>query len=290
MTPDDFSTADERTAYYSRQFNARAAVPEHQEIFARWAHDSAQVRRAQAGLLDLAYGDAGGERLDFFPAERKGMPLLVFIHGGWWRSLDKSDFSFVVPGYHRAGLNVAVTNYTLAPRAALEEIVHQQLRALAWLYRNAEKYGFDRERIVVAGHSAGGHLSAMMLAARWPEVGDDLPADLVKGGVLMSGLFDLEAVRHADFLNADLKLEADDAARLSPALMPQGHPTPFLTAVGGMESEEFHRQNELIIAHWKSAHVVDIPLPGFHHFTICDAFAQPGNALFEDTLLLFDRS
>ncbi len=290
MTKDnDLGTAASRTAYYSRQLNAREAVPEHPAIFARWQQDSAQARRTHAGLLDQAFGDAPGERLDFFPAERKGMPLLVFIHGGWWRSLDKSDFSFVVPGYHRAGVNVAVTNYTLAPQASLDEIVRQQLRALAWLYRNAEKYGFDRGRIVVAGHSAGGHLSAMMLAARWPEIGDDLPADLVKGGVLMSGVFDLEAVRHADFVNADLKLEADDVARLSPVRMSQSHPTPFVTAVGGMESEEFHRQNALIIAHWNSAHVVDIQLPGFHHFTICNAFAQPGHALFEDTLLLFDR-
>ncbi|HEV2609127.1 MAG TPA: alpha/beta hydrolase [Noviherbaspirillum sp.] len=270
--------------YYNRQLNARAAIPDHPYIFTRWVKESAHARRTNAALLDIAYGDASGERLDFFPASRGGAPLLVFIHGGWWRSLDKSDFSFVAGKFVRAGFNVALTNYTLAPAAPVAGLVRQQLDALAWLYRHADQYDFDARRIVVAGHSAGAHLAAMMMAARWPLLGDDLPLDLVKGGILLSGIYDLEPVRHADFVNADLKLGADDVGPLSPAWMPQAHPAPFLTAVGGLESDEFKRQNGLIAERWKENHRADIALPDANHLTICDAFAQPGHPLFEASI------
>lgn len=283
-TPDNESPAD----YYTRQYNARAGIPDHPYIFTRWQKESALVRRTQAGLLDLPFGEAAKERLDFYPAYRSGAPLLVFIHGGWWRSLDKSDFTFIVPGYRRAGFNVALTNYTLAPEASIEEITQQQLRALAWLYRNAGRLEFDRERIVVAGHSAGGHLAAMMLAALWPVFGQNLPHDLVKGGVLMSGLYDLAPVCHAEFVNVDLKLDADRARSLSPALMPQSAAAPFITAVGDLESEEFKRQTALIASAWPAGFRQDVPLDGFNHLTICDAFADPSHALFEASCRLVE--
>jgi arylformamidase len=279
------NTAD----YYNQQFNTRGGIPDHARIFTRWSKESAHVRRTSAALRDLPYGETSGERLDFYPASRSGAPLLVFIHGGWWRAMDKSDFAFIAPAYARAGFNVALTNYTLAPAASIAEIVQQQLRALAWLYRNGEKYDFDPERIVVAGHSAGGHLSAMMLAAQWPLFGERLPADLVKGAVLISGLYDLEAVRMADSVNADLQLTPEDVAIVSPAWMPQANPAPFITAVGGLESEEFKRQNALIARQWKSSHHADIALPGVNHFTICDDFATPGQPLFEATIGLLSK-
>jgi arylformamidase len=276
--------------YYSQQYNARAAIPDHPFIFTRWQKESAQVRRTQAALLDLAYGEASGERLDFFPASRSDAPLLVFIHGGWWRSLDKSDFSFMAPAYTRAGYNVALTNYTLAPEASIADIVRQQLRALAWLYRSAEKYDFDRNRIVVAGHSAGAHLGAMMMSALWPTLGDDLPHDLVKGAVLMSGLYDLAPVLHADFVNVDLKLTTDDIHPLSPHLMPQAWPAPFITAVGGLESDEFKRQTTLIAETWQSSHLEDLTVPAANHLTICDAFGTAGHPLHAATIQLLDSA
>ena len=268
-----------KAEYYSQQYNARAMIPDHPYIFTRWLKDSAQARRTHAALFDLPYGEESGERLDFFPTHRSDAPLLVFIHGGWWRSLDKSDFSFIAPAYTRAGFNVALPNYTLAPEASIAEIVMQQLRALAWLYRSAEKYDFDPRRIVVAGHSAGAHLAAMMMAAVWPAFDADLPANLMKGGILLSGVYDLEPVRHAEFVNVDLKLDAKDIAPLSPYLMPQAHPAPFVTAFGGQESEEFRRQTQLIADAWKENHIADVALPDDNHLTICDAFATPGHPL-----------
>jgi arylformamidase len=276
-------SAPQSADYYNQQYNARAMIPEHPSIFTRWQQDSARVRRTTPGLFDLAYGDVAEERLDFFPTSRPGAPLLVFIHGGWWRTLDKSDFSFIAPAYTRAGINVAFTNYTLAPRASIEEIVMQQVRALAWLYRNAEHYEANRDRIAVAGHSAGAHLTAMLLAAVWPAYADDLPRDLVKAGVMLSGLYDLEPVQYADFVNIDLELTAQRIGPLSPASMQQSHNAPFITAVGGRESDEFKKQNALIGARWKANHLRDIALPDENHLTICDAFANTGHPLFAAT-------
>lgn len=269
------------TEYYSQQYNPRAMIPEHSRIFTRWVRESNHVRRTKSGLYDLAYGEAAGERLDFFPARRGGSALLVFIHGGWWRSLDKSDFSFIAPSYLDAGFNVALLNHTLAPHATIEDITRQQLRALAWLYRRAEQYDFDPQRIVIVGHSAGAHLAAMMMAAVWPAFDPKLPADLIKGGVLLSGVYDLDPLLHVDFVNMDLQLTAQRTALLSPAWMPQAHHTPFLSAVGGCESDEFKRQNGLIGENWKASHVGDIALATDNHLTICDAFATNGHPLFE---------
>jgi arylformamidase len=267
--------------HYNRQYDLGAMIPDYPYIFTRWMHESARVRRTNLGLFDLAYGEADGERLDFFPTIRRDGPLLVFIHGGWWRSLDKSHFSFIAPPYTHAGINVALTNYTLAPNATIEEITMQQVRALAWLYRNAHKYQFDPRRIVVAGHSAGAHLTAMLLAAIWPAYASDLPADLIKAAVLLSGVYDLDPIQYADFVNVDLNLTPDRIAKMSPTRMPQSGPTPFMTAVGGLESDEFKRQNKLIGESWQSNHLGDLALPELNHLTICDAFATPGHRLFE---------
>jgi len=288
--PTATDTLASKVDYYTRQYNARAEIPDHPQLFTRWQNESALVRRTHAGLLDIPFGSAPGERLDFYPAPRPGAPLLVFIHGGWWRSLDKSDFTFIVPGYHEAGFNVALTNYTLAPEASIEEITRQQLRALAWLYQNAARYEYDRDRIVVAGHSAGAHLAAMMMAARWNEYDTALPANLVKAGILMSGLYDLDPVRYAEFVNVDLKITEDNALRLSPGYMPQPHPIPFITSVGDLESAEFKRQTALIASQWQSVHQGDIALQGINHLTICDMFALRGHPLFEQTCTLITKS
>ena len=279
---------NDQIAYYTEQYDAVAAIPDHPRILTRWLRDSAHVRRTKPALLDLAYGESAAERLDFFPANRSGAPLLIFIHGGWWRSRDKSNFSFMVPAYTQAGFNVALTNYGLAPAVSMEDITRQQLHAIAWLYQRAEDYDFDPQRIVVAGHSAGAHLAAMMMSALWPAFDPALPSDLVKAGVLLSGLYDLTPIMHADFVNADLKLTPQRSELLSPAFMPQAHPAPFISAVGALESDEFKRQNALIGQVWNDSHAGDIAVPDKNHITICDAFATPGEPLFEATVKLIN--
>jgi arylformamidase len=274
------------TEFYEREYNARAAIPEHPQIFARWAAQAAATRRLRACLIDLPYGDTGAEKLDLFPARGDAAPLLVFIHGGYWRSLDKSDFSWIAPPFVAEGVAVALLNYGLAPRTPIEEIVRQVLRALAWLYQRADRYGIDPARVYVSGHSAGAHLTAMTMAALWPALAPDLPADLVKGGLAISGLYDLEPLCHAPFVNGDLQLTPERAARLSPVRMPAATTAPLYTAVGALESNEFRRQNGLIARHWRSNFVRDIPLPGCNHLTVCDELGTPGSALLDAALEL----
>lgn len=276
--------------YCDREYNARASIPDAQRILATWAERGAATRRQRAGLLDLPYGEAAAERLDVFPTRREGAPLLVYIHGGYWRALDKSDFSWVAPPFVDHGIAVAVVNYGLAPATPIEEIVRQMLRALAWLYRKADDLQFDPQRICVSGHSAGGHLAAMMLAALWSRYADDLPENLVKGALAVSGVFDLEPLVHAPFVNIDLQLDAERAAALSPARMLPATRAPMYTAVGGNESAEFKRQTALIAKRWPRNVVRDVPMTGFNHLTVAEELANPASPLFDAALELVQKS
>jgi arylformamidase len=268
------------TEFCEREYNARAAIPDHAAIFARWTDRAATTRRLRACLIDLPYGDTAHEKLDLFAARSDGAPLLVFIHGGYWRSLDKSDFSWLAPAFVQEDISVALLNYGLAPQTTLEDIVRQVLRALGWLYLRADRYGFDPERIYIAGHSAGGHLVAMAMAALWPVLDERLPANLVKGGLAISGLYDLAPLLHAPFVNNDLRLTAERACRLSPIHLPPATRAPLLTAVGALESAEFKRQNALIAQAWAPVFARDVPLPGCHHLAVCDELGLHGSALF----------
>ena len=256
------------------QYDLRARHPDHPAFFARYATLSADTRRDRRCELDIAYGPSPAETVDLFPAERPGAPLHLFIHGGYWRSLDKSDFSFVAAGLAPAGVAVAVLNYGLAPAADMDEIVRQNRAAVAWLYRNAGRFNADPQRLYVSGHSAGGHLTAMILATDWPSFAG-IPDGAVKGGCAISGVFDLEPVR-LTFLNEDLGLDAESAARNSPAHHLPSRGAPLIVAVGGDESDEFLRQSRDFAAAWNArGHPGELlEIAGEHHFEIVEALAD----------------
>jgi arylformamidase len=268
-------------AAMDRAYNPRPVVPDHQDYLARWTASSRAARLGEPCYLDIACGDAPGQNLDLFPARaaRGPAPLLVFIHGGYWRGLDKSDFSFVAPAFTRAGAAVAVINYRLVPKVTLEDLVRDVLMAVTWCYLHGGQYGADPQRLVVAGHSAGGHLTAMMLACQWPRWHGALPANVVKGGLAVSGLYDLEPLMHAPFLNVDIGLTPERLPRLSPGWMPPATHAPLITAVGGAETEGFHYQNDFIAKAWSAVRRRDVAMPGHNHFSICDALATPGTPL-----------
>jgi arylformamidase len=275
-------------AWLDAQYNARASIPDHAEIFERWAAASAAARAGSPAQLDVRYGDGAGETLDVFPASTPGpAPVLVFIHGGYWRSRDKSEFSFIAPSFNAEGAAVVVPNYALAPAVSVEHITLQMTRALAWTWRHAASFGGDPGRIAVAGHSAGGHLVAMMLSCRWKQVGDDLPPQLPAGGLAISGLFDLEPLRHAPFLQPDLKLTPAAVARLSPAFFPRPRSAPLYSVAGGDESEEFIRQARLIRDVWGPTAVpVCETASGANHLTVLTGLADPAGRLHELALRL----
>jgi len=262
-------------AWLDLQYNNRARIPEHPQIFERWAKASAHAREQSTCRIDLPYGDGPNETLDVFPSTHPDAPVLVFIHGGWWRSLDKREHSFIAPAFTQAGAMVVLPNYALCPSVSIEAIALQMTRALAWTFRHAAQYGGDPKRIVVAGHSAGGHLAAMLLCCRWLQVGLDLPEQLVASALSISGVFDLEPVCHTPFLQADLRLTPASAQRLSPVLFPPPAGRLFAT-VGANESEEFLRQNEAIRAAWGARAVpVCESVPGTHHLDVLHELADP---------------
>lgn len=269
------------TAYWESRYNNRLAVPEHPQIFARWARESEWARRQYDCDLDVPYGDHPMEKVDVFHARGESRAMLVFIHGGYWRSLDKRDFSFVAPPFTARGVTVALTNYALCPAVTVEDIVRQQLAALAWLYRTgAQRFGASRERIFVAGHSAGGHLVAMMLAALWPSYAADLPNKVVQGGLAVSGVYDLRELVQVPSVNVDVRLTLASAEKASPFFYPPATDAPLYTAVGDRELPPFIAQNAEIRRRWSTVVAEDIPCPGDNHFTVMDHLADPQHALF----------
>ena len=200
--------------------------------------------------------------------------MLVFIHGGYWRALDKADHSFIAPAFVDAGAAVVIPNYGLCPAVDIATIAMQMARAVAWTWRHAARLGGDPDRILVAGHSAGGHLATMLLCCDWPSVDAGLPQGIVGRAMSISGLYDLEPLRHVSFLQKDLRLDDAQVRRLSPV----GYPKPqgrLLTAVGADESDEFRRQNRLMEAAWGPAVVPQVlEIPEADHFTILHELAD----------------
>lgn len=272
------------------QYSARGRIPEYSQTLLRWAHASAQARAALSRRLDIRYGDGLNETLDVFPTHRRHAPVLVFLHGGLWRGLDKADHSFIAPAFVREGVSLVLPNYALCPAATIEQIVMQSVRAVAWVSRNIDRLGGDPDRIYVVGHSAGGHLAAMMASCLWREANPELPPDPVRGALAISGLFDLEAIRCTPFLQQDLGLTRATARKLSPYLFPPPR-VPLLAVVGGQESDEYKRQSALIRSAWGAAAVpVYEVLPNAHHFDMLEELVRPGSRLHQLTLdLLHDR-
>jgi len=274
-----------------RDYNNRELVPDHEQYFARWAEDSARARATMICYLDRDYGPGARQKLDIFPARKGDGSVLMYIHGGYWRSLDKRDFSFLAPAWVDAGVSLVLVNYDLCPSVTIAEIVRQMLRASAWLYRHAEEYGMDEDRLFVSGWSAGAHLTAMMMAAMWPIYDAQLPKDLFKGGLAVSGIYDLRPLVGIDFLSPDLRLDEAAALKVSPAFMPPATRAPVYTCVGGLESPEFKRQNSLLAQRWRSAVSGDIAMPGYNHFSVIGELANPASALFAGTkrMMKLDR-
>ncbi len=274
-------------AWHDRMYDNRAMVRTYPQFFRRWAEQSADAVRTQPRELDVRYGGGSNEHLDIFPAAQADAPVLVFIHGGYWRALDKREHSFVAPAFTREGVCVVVPNYALCPAVTIPEITMQLARALAWTWRNIARHGGDRRRITVAGHSAGGHLAAMMLECVWPVLAPDLPADLVKGALAISGLHDLDPIMRTPFLQPAVQLTPQQVAQASPARLPPPAQGILYTVTGGDESEEFHRQNRLIRAAWGEERVpVCEVLPGLNHFSVLDSLVEPGRRLHDLALRL----
>lgn len=257
-------------------YNARKTVLDHAQISARWDKAARQYRSEADAELDIAYGSAEREKYDFFPSANPGAPICAYIHGGYWRSRSRKVFSHIARGLNARGISVAIPSYDLVPNVPLMTIIEQMRAFLANLWLKTER------RPVVTGHSAGGHLTAAMLATDWASI-EGVRDDLVTCGFALSGLYDLHPLLKTD-INDDVRLDDESAHAASPVFWGASREgLKFVAAVGARESGVFKEQSRRLAEVWNEAGIETeyLEVPGCNHFTIFDAVSTPGEMLFE---------
>lgn len=263
-----------------REYNNRAAVPEHPRFLQSWREQSEAYRTTTNPILDVCYGNSARQHLDIFPAAKPRAPVHLFIHGGYWQALDSKSFSFAAEHLNRQGECAVIINYDLCPQVSIAEIIGQVRRALCWIIEHIDQYGGDPERIQVTGHSAGGHLLGALMSGDWhaenrPGLVDERGMSVLKRLNSLSGLFDLRPLIHTS-INAVLLLNEQSAEACSPLL---NQPNEMLIEselnlfVGEMESQSYHRQSSDLAKQWGSRVLVsECEIPATHHFSIVETF------------------
>lgn len=272
------------------QYNARKAVPDHMEIFSTWQSQSERFRQTADCQLDLSYGNAPRERLDFFRSS-DNKRIHLFLHGGYWQAMDKSYFSFIAEGLVRQGVNVAICNYPLCPESTLQEIRQSVEKACAWLCNKATKLGGNWKNIQLSGHSAGAQLTTMLMATKWTDLDPVLPADLITSGVAISGIYDLQPLLHTT-INEKLGLTGETAIANSPLFIEPATSAPLLLVVGGDERPAFSQQMKTFAEHRRSQGIrVETKLyPGLNHFTMIEQLAESDGDLLQSVIRLLDQT
>lgn len=258
----DFTSQEE----IDLEYNLSLSVPDINTWLAWYKEKSVAARKTLACKLDVHFGPTVDETVDIFPAKQKNAPVLVFIHGGYWVRCSSKDFSFVANGLVAQGITVVLTNYSLCPKVTVSEITRQSRAAIAWLYRKAERLSIDPSRIFVAGHSAGGQQVGMLLGTDWQrEYG--LPANIIRGGIPISGVFDLQPLCHS-YLQPKLQLTQEEVLKQSPLYAISESGPPLLITVGEKETAEFRRQSAQYLQAWQDkGNAAEFFLQeGKHHF------------------------
>ena len=277
MTPEDVE----------RGYNNRAAVPDHQRWLDEWVARSQAAQEALRPSLDVRYGASSQEALDLYLPKQPARGTLMYVHGGWWRSLDKSDYAFVAPAFVADGYAVAMINYTLCPDGTIANAVEQCRRALLWLVREGPARGAPAP-LVIGGHSAGGHLTAMMYTTDWRAHG--VAGTPFAGGISLSGVHELEPLVQFSH-NVDFRLDLPQARRMSPAAMQPLTDAPLVLAVGAAETSEFVRQTDLLWDAWPRNHprwlAAPMHIAGRNHYDVVLDYVDPASALTQATVALF---
>lgn len=274
-----------------QEYDVESIHPDFDAVVTRFL-DLSQAARAHPGAqFDVRFGPTLDEHVDVYPADGpSGRPVLLFVHGGYWRILSSKEFALATVGPLAHGIDVVVTNYSLAPKVTIDEITRQGRAAVAWVYEHAASWGANPDRIYAAGHSAGGQQTAMLLRTQWvQEYG--LPADVIRGGVAISGVFDLRPLPYS-FVAPALQLTRRTVETQSPALLPPRAGAPMVIAWGGAETSEFRRQSADFLAQCQAAGLdaEGLELARDDHFEAVMELNDPGSALTSAIVDLVKRT
>ncbi|MEP7320809.1 MAG: alpha/beta hydrolase fold domain-containing protein [Saprospiraceae bacterium] len=266
-------------AALNHQYNNSELVPHFQQYYDLWAQLNRDVISEYTMITDIPYGPGYNHKLDIYPAYIKHAPTMIFIHGGYWQKMDRSDFRFIATAFVPYNINTIIIGYPLAPAVGLDEIISSVRHALTWIHHHVEEYGGDADSLYLCGHSAGGHLAAMMMTRKFKP--DDID---LKGVYALSGLYNLIPIQ-LSHVNGPMGMDEAISLRCSPIqYIPDN--IALTLAVGGDESEEYHCQMKDLFNTWTPHHknLKTMVLPGVNHFSILSELINPESILFKSIL------
>jgi arylformamidase len=263
-------------------YNVSLSRSDFPNLFSVWSSRSENFRAGADARLDCVYDDGPSDRIDLFRCGDSNAPLLVFIHGGYWQRGDKAVFGFIAEPFIGAGVDVAMVGYQLCPRTDMSSIASQIRKAIVWLWRNASQLGISAKRINLCGHSAGGQLTGMMLATQWREIASDVPSDLIKTGIPISGLYQLEPLLHTT-INDALGMDSSVAHDNSPQFLKPTSDAPVLATLGGGETTQFHWQLDQFVEQWRTygLSIQTFIEPSVDHFDVINRLAEHDSSIFQ---------
>lgn len=274
------------------QYNLRIGRPDYETaVVPDWVERSAKVRRTLPSRLDVVYGDGPKQKLDVFSASADGGPTLVYFHGGYWQRGDKSIYSFLAKPFVDHGVNVIVVGYDLCPDVSITKISEESRQALVWIWRNQGELGIDASKLTVMGHSAGGHITAMLMGTNWSTLDSAIPMDLVKAGIPVSPLNELAPLRRTS-LNDAVRMDAAEAHAESPMNHPPATNAPQLVVCGSKETDEFHRQADIYVQAFSNGNrlMERYSVPDCDHFDELNALADTDSPFFQKSLALIQST
>ena len=262
-------------------YNVRLLVDDFDALIEKWSKWSEDFRANIDSSLNCQYSSGEKDKLDIFRCGKPNAPLFIFIHGGYWQRGDKSIYSFVAESFVSSGIDVALIGYQLCPGTSMTNIVDKIREAIVWIWNNASDYSISRHRINVSGHSAGGHITGMVLATDWSTISNNLPKDIVKTGIPISGLYQLDPIRETTIADA-LGLNDEESLALSPHFYQPQTEAPILVTLGGGETPEFHWQTNKFLERWKNfkAPLDYFAEPDVDHFGVVERLANSESQIF----------